>query len=318
MMKSRISHFLANPFSIAAYNYLVQRRITYPPLRYYLSKKIAKFYPSAEEISPKNISSFKDYDVEQYVKSLDQEGVCFFDALIDSEIVNDIKAHLKDKCLKSKSPANIPYDFLLENAPKNANLAEYHQKDLLSCKHIVNIANHPFLLNIVSRYLECKPTISNVNVIWSFPGDKLKPQAAQNYHRDVDDWKFLKLFVYLTDVETDSGPHCFVQGSHKYLGFTKIGRISDHVINSTFEDSKKLEILGRMGYAFLEDTFAIHKGKFPEVSPRLLLQIEYSLNPNGVYNYVNKIPLKIIQDLNLDPYVNRLYMNGNDVRPKSA
>ena len=31
------------------------------------------------------------------------------------------------------------------------------------------------------------------------------PRHAENFHRDVDDLKFIKLFVYLTDVGDENG-----------------------------------------------------------------------------------------------------------------
>ena len=44
--------------------------------------------------------------------------------------------------------------------------------------------------------------------------DRPEPKDAQLFHADFHDFKWLKLFVYLTDVTDRSGPHVMVRGSH--------------------------------------------------------------------------------------------------------
>jgi hypothetical protein len=67
-----------------------------------------------------------------------------------------------------------------------------------------------------------------------------------------------------------------------------------------------LQIQGRSGDAFLEDTFGLHKGQPPLTQRRLLFQVEYSVNPIPVYDYR---PLTLKTEQRFDPYINRLYLS---------
>ncbi len=44
----------------------------------------------------------------------------------------------------------------------------------------------------------------------------------QYFHRDPDDFRFLTLFIYLTDVSPSAGPHQVIPGSHFLAGMTEI------------------------------------------------------------------------------------------------
>ena len=151
--------------------------------------------------------------------------------------------------------------------------------------------------------LGCKPTISNLSIWWSLVADGTA-QEAENFHRDVDDWRFVKFFLYLSDVDADAGPHHFVRGSHRRARFLKKRRLTDAEVRGVFGDKDMLVTQGRTGDAFLEDTFGIHKGQPPKLRNRLLLQAEYSINPVAVYTY-DPIPMHS----RVDPYINRLFVS---------
>ena len=66
------------------------------------------------------------------------------------------------------------------------------------------------LYDLVSLYLNAPAHLYNVMAWWQFPlGETHIPSNAQRWHRDRDDFSFLKLFFYCTDVDFDSGPHAF-------------------------------------------------------------------------------------------------------------
>lgn len=53
-----------------------------------------------------------------------------------------------------------------------------------------------------------------MSLFWAKSGDIIGP-TNQVFHRDEDDFKFLSLFVYLTDVDGDEdGPHGYLKGTH--------------------------------------------------------------------------------------------------------
>ncbi len=91
------------------------------------------------------------------------------------------------------------------------------------------------------------------------------------------------LFVYLTDVDTDNGPHCFVRGSHR----TKPGRLlsdgrkSDEQILATYSPEDVVEITGGRGTIIAADTRGFHKGKDLVRGERLILQFEFATSMFG-------------------------------------
>ncbi|MDG1475862.1 MAG: phytanoyl-CoA dioxygenase family protein [Vicingaceae bacterium] len=179
-------------------------------------------------------------------------------------------------------------------------VANYKREDLVGIKEVVEIANDPKVLAFAQEFLGSIPTISNINAWWSF-GEKEAAEQAQFFHRDVDDYKFIKLFFYLTDVEMENGPHVYVESSSKDDQFTKIRRFSDAEIEETYGKDKIKYFTGKKGEAFFVDTYGIHKGLLPKKGKRLILQVQYSINEVGVESY---IPQKI--EGNYNKYVNRL------------
>lgn len=179
-------------------------------------------------------------------------------------------------------------------------VANYKREDLVGVKEVMDIANDPKVLSFVQEFLQATPTISNVNAWWSY-GGRSAAEQAQFFHRDVDDYKFIKLFIYLTDVKMENGPHVYVESSANDDNYKKIRRFSDEEIEITYGKGNVKYFTGKKGEAFFVDTYGIHKGLLPKKGKRLILQVQYSINEVGVENY---IPQAITSNYN--KYVNRL------------
>ncbi len=192
-------------------------------------------------------------------------------------------------------------EFSLSETPEVVHVANYRRKDLSTINEILDIANNTNVLEAVQDFLGAKPTISNINMWWSFSGKK-EAEQAQYFHRDVDDFKFCKLFIYLTDVDMDNGPHVYVEGTSVSSKLTKIRRYKDDEIHSEFGEEKVKYFTAPKGSSFIVDTYGFHKGLLPNKGKRLLLQVQYSLNPIGIYNYE---PVDIGEH-KYDKYINRL------------
>ena len=84
------------------------------------------------------------------------------------------------------------------------------------------------ILNIVQSYLNTRLVSINASFFISNPveiSDDIKYQNAQFFHWDNDFRKFVKLYIYLNDVDEHSGPHVFVEQTHK----TKDKKITNFV-----------------------------------------------------------------------------------------
>ena len=153
------------------------------------------------------------------------------------------------------------------------------------CATIRELAQDPMLYQIASDYFGFAPKMVGVNLWWTFPTTKSEAEMMKHahfFHRDLDDFKFIKFFFHITDCSDGDGAHTIVSGSYKEkvfrskLGFDALGRFSDEQIQKNFGEESILPMLGRAGEGFVEDTWTIHKGTPPIHKARLMLQIQYA------------------------------------------
>ena len=98
----------------------------------------------------------------------------------------------------------------------------YGLPDIAATPHVIEIANDPALISLAEQYLGCVPTIYSLNIWWSRPARDEGTRTTQSFHRDIDDYKFLSLFIYLSDVTMETGPHQYAIGTHTKEGLAKI------------------------------------------------------------------------------------------------
>ena len=239
--------------------------------------------------------------VTTHIENLKNNGLTELDFKLSDDVVNELTAYMQT--LKCHDPYRPQFgNFYDNNVPADTHTAHYEREDLVNNPLILKIANDPGVLKIAEEFLGSVPTISNINAWWSF-GDKKQAEEAQNFHRDVDDYKFCKLFVYLTDVNENSGPHVYVKGSSKFSGLKKIRRYSDQEIIGTFGSDNIVKLIRPKGSCFIVDTYGFHKGLLPKTGKRLLLQFQYSLHPILIERYAPKI-----QPTSYNKYINRLLL----------
>ncbi|KQQ42429.1 hypothetical protein ASF61_22055 [Duganella sp. Leaf126] len=235
--------------------------------------------------------------------ALRRNGYAPLGKLLSSEQCAAIRTYLQDKLLTDRDRERTP--FVLAHAPHGVRVADYHLRDVVACPHILALANGTPLLGLAARYLGCKPTISALGLRWSFPVAG-RDSDLQAFHRDAEDWRYLKVLAYLTDVDLDAGPHVFLSGSHLAPAPARLRYYSDAAVADIAAHHGAAPLLtatGPHGFCFAVDTAGIHKGTAPRVLPRLMLQIQYSLLPAYAYCYA---PETYDGALPLDPYVNRL------------
>ncbi len=119
----------------------------------------------------------------------------------------------------------------------------------------------------------------------------------------MEDWKILRLFIYLTDVAEDSGPHQFIARSHKTAGRFRIKPYSDAYIDRRFGRDNVLTIDGPKGTAFVGDMWGVHRGVPPAQKPRLLFSCTYTMTATPIYRYE---PVQVADSHLYDGYTNRL------------
>lgn len=170
---------------------------------------------------------------------------------------------------RRNSPEAVRYDF--------------SARDLLSNSDVQALLADRSFAALAQDYLGTRPVIDVLAMWWHTNfSDKPDSQAAQFFHFDMDRPKWLKFFIYLTDVESVNGPHSFVSGSHRTGGIPPdllskgYTRLEDVEVAALFDDRDIMEFSAPRGTIIVEDTRGLHKGKHVERGDRLILQIQFS------------------------------------------
>ena len=235
----------------------------------------------AEEKREEMKSEWEEIDKNKYQKFAEHirlNGYLQIEIHNKMELITEIMKHFKD----------------LKNAERKKEVIDLG--DISKLSSVKKLKQNRELNELVSVYLNCPASCYRVNSWWQVPhkSQKDEPSNAQMWHRDRDDFKFITLFIYLTDVDEDSGPHCYIPKSHdpKFLEDKLVehkGMYSEHIlgnrhaflndqtIKSIFSNSEIKTWTGQKGTAFLEDTQGLHKASLPKKSPRLIMQMRWGI-----------------------------------------
>ena len=247
------------------HHYAFQKIFRHQLAREWIASKVAKGRP---KLATDDLSEREFADAER----LSNDGYVGLDGIITAQQITEIKDYLQGKLCYDRNRPQHTARFLPREAPVGTHIAAYTDTDTVNCPHVLQLANNEHILRIVRTYFNCQPTISNLSIWWSLPTDE-EPEEAENFHRDMDDWRQLKLFIYLTDVTDGFGPHVFVKESHRIRRALKIRRYSDEEIVDIFDAQRIVTFYGPQGTCFLENTFGFHKGTAARIGDRLLLQV---------------------------------------------
>lgn len=175
------------------------------------------------------------------------------------------------------------------NKPEAARY-DFTAQDLLDNKEVQKLLADLSFPAVAQDYLGSRPVVDVLGMWWHTAySDKPDREAAQYYHFDMDRPKWLKFFIYLTDVTSESGPHTFITGSQKTgaipTSMLKKGyaRLGDEEVENYYGSEKIVEFVAPRGTIIAEDTRGLHKGNHVRNGDRLILQIQFSNTLFGGY-----------------------------------
>ncbi len=125
--------------------------------------------------------------------------------------------------------------------------------------------------------------------------------GAQLFHQDKEFIKFVKIFIYLTDVDEKNGPHEYISGSHKDYSnntpenYKMSDRLSDEYLKTKYSAERFNSFTGEAGTIIITDSNGFHKGKPLLEGQRLLLQLEFASSL-----YFNSLPAFATEGLTLE------------------
>lgn len=118
------------------------------------------------------------------------------------------------------------------------------------------------VLNVVRGYFNAEPELLECNLVVGRAENPARDpvHAQRHFHFDFAGWQSLNLFVYLTEVEPDSGAHQVVIGTHRGRRLRDMIRpwVPDDEINARYP-GRVQTIDGPAGTMFFENTEAFHR-----------------------------------------------------------
>ena len=170
-------------------------------------------------------TAFAGLDLAGCVRSLIRDGIAL-DLKLPGQIVDDINAFAATRAIASSSDRHdrgfLPGEVAAENrrgASRDV-IAAYYFEAVEECTAISAVRDDPALRAIAAAYLGRSAVWNRTRLWWSFPADRvddadLHAASQDKYHFDMNGWRTLKFFFYLTPVTEAAGPHRCIPGTHK-------------------------------------------------------------------------------------------------------
>jgi SAM-dependent methyltransferase/ectoine hydroxylase-related dioxygenase (phytanoyl-CoA dioxygenase family) len=232
------------------------------------------------------LGNLGDNDLAKVQRQLEVDGYYVFENCLSGEFCERLVRQTQAvDCMIMGD--NIPEGFVRGRYERGGTpkAAKYllTEDDSTDIPEVQELISDPSIIAVAQNYLKSKPIFSGISLWWSptFAGAP-DNQAAQQFHWDMERIKWIRFFIYLTDVTADSGPHCFIKGSHGTGAIPdsllKLGyvRHSDETMLGVFGKDSYMEFVGQRGTIIAEDSRGFHKGMEPKKGDRLLLAFELS------------------------------------------
>ncbi len=191
---------------------------------------------------------------------------------------------------------------------KNHPFGSYDMQTILKAPFMAQLLSDKDVIGTITNYFGCLPTVSSINLFWSFTSSDGKAHGPQRFHRDIDDHKTCTMFINLTDTSEIEGAHCYVEKTHTY---NRLKEVFSDSLNDNFpedlnpfqkrlapEDFFRLplngysfdklydhffrnhmvNLHGPAGTVLITDNYGIHKGMPPRNHDRLILWVSYALS----------------------------------------
>lgn len=286
-----------------------------------LSAVISKLYPkySLQIHSSDILTDGGPVDFAAVQSQMILDGYCVLSQRLSAEFCDRVYSTVLDKKFLVRSDtADKQIHHLITYDQANPVAAQYilQKDDVTDIPEVQELLTDPVLITIAQNYLNAPPIFSGLAMDLS-PAINGVPDkdAAQEYHWDLERIRWIRFFIYLTDVTTTTGPHCFVKGTHKTNGIARkyldqgYGRFSDESVITEYGINNIMEFTGIKGTIIAEDSRGLHKGKVPLHGERLLLAFELS---NSLFGVNKRHKISTIHNSELKEYVQkypRIYSN---------
>lgn len=275
-MKAFLTYLIPRPFKILIKRLLVRlievffrARQSYPVWFYALNRKPRKLFrqnpPRLNEVQKRVVRDLKETGI----------AVTHLDELFPGEnlllLLVSHSQKLRDKAKVQSGKTFLRY--LWDRSPA------------LDFKNpFVKLSLNEKLLDAVNSYLEMYSRLFQLTLnITRVIGEGVPPFLSQRWHRDPEDKRMLKLFIYLTDVDEVAGPFSYIPYSKYGLKWGKVFPQRppvgfyppDGAVEKLFSKEAIKICTGRAGTTIFCDTTGLHKGGYAVQKERVMFTVGY-------------------------------------------
>jgi hypothetical protein len=146
---------------------------------------------------------------------------------------------------------------------------------------LLRVALDVKLLETVAMYLGMWPCLHSVAGWLNYPVDT-PAQTSQLWHRDPEDLRIIKVFIYLEDVGDEQGPFTYIPETQPFGAGARRARecqakrVDDARMQRFFPPEQWRTCAGPAGTMIVADTVGFHRGGKPTVGTRLLVTFTYT------------------------------------------
>ena len=302
-LQRSMPNFASNEFSNELY--LQIRKISIDS-RFRLNKILRKYYRNKFDMT-----TCLNLNEKKVLSELNNEGYKVFQPTQKSiSLCLDTLGKLNSANVVREKDGKIGKLNELKGEKLSGSFRYWYLEEDLPITETIHLLDEMGILDLIRAYLG-DPILRCANAwhstaLENFTNEDEK-NAAQKYHTDNDNPSgWVKVFIYLTDVGENQGPHVFVPRSHIELPETlkRDGRFEDHEIHKIYGDG--VMIKGGVGTIIIADTQGFHKGLTVKDGDRSILQLEFTNSLFGALTPKFLNSRKIIDDLNI--YGNRFLL----------
>ncbi len=225
-------------------------------------------------------------DIVELTATLTRDGFVVFPERLAADACDRLAEFAKsnEARLVSSTEENGKLAVFDAEAPRGSGY-KFAEETVIKAPDAQKLMADKSVLAVVQSYLGCEPMMDIADMWWSVAAKKITAETqelAQLYHFDMNRIKWLKVMFYLTDVDTNNGPHCFIRGSHEAgcqpgdILDRGYARIPDEDLAPYYAKENFIELTGKRGTIIIADTRGFHKGKTPVDNDRLVFQLNFS------------------------------------------
>ncbi len=207
-------------------------------------------------------------------KFLSSEGQQALDSASEQVLEISRREDIQAIATGKQTNSNAKKDFIIHLVSR--------AQELSADSALLKVALDKKLLEIISSYLGVWPQLYSVSAWLNYPTED-EAKTSQLWHRDPEDLKIIKVFIYLVDVDENCGPFSYIPDTHpfgsaagKAAAYEKQKRVLDDEISEVYPSESWMSCVGPAKTMILADTVGYHRGGKPSVGQRILINFTYT------------------------------------------